>query len=233
MTGRTGKADDFRHIRSRRHPRGQRTELLRVRAADPGAARNPRFHLGTTRPLHRHQHAGDAGGPEGPVRDPGAGGRAPVRAERRLSGAGPDRDRGVPRDAQVRGAAAHGARPDGGGVRVLARGDRRGAGRNGPGRAADHGGLGRGGAARQARPRRLPRSGPPARRSPADCVVVEDAAPGAQAAHAAGMACMAIPYVPTTADDPAFATAALLFRSGHSEFTAETAYAWLCEHPAV
>ncbi|WP_327282140.1 MULTISPECIES: HAD-IA family hydrolase [unclassified Streptomyces] len=69
--------------------------------------------------------------------------------------------------------------------------------------------------------------------APADCVVVEDAAPGAQAAHAAGMACMAIPYVPTTADDPAFATAALLFRSGHSEFTAETAYAWLCEHPAV
>ncbi|KPI09881.1 HAD-superfamily hydrolase, subfamily IA, variant 3 [Actinobacteria bacterium OV450] len=62
---------------------------------------------------------------------------------------------------------------------------------------------------------------------PADCVVVEDAAPGAQAAHAAGMACVAIPYVAATADDPAFATAALVFRAGHPEFTAATAHDWL------
>ncbi|KOY53357.1 HAD family hydrolase [Streptomyces sp. XY332] len=62
---------------------------------------------------------------------------------------------------------------------------------------------------------------------PADCVVLEDAAPGAQAAHAAGMDCVAIPYVTATADAPAFATAGLLFRSGQAEFLADTAYTWL------
>ncbi|MFK0049385.1 HAD family hydrolase [Streptomyces sp. NPDC090741] len=68
---------------------------------------------------------------------------------------------------------------------------------------------------------------------PADCVVVEDAAPGAQAAHAAGMACVAIPYVAATANDPAFAGAGLLFRGGQPDFSAEAAYEWLCEHPAA
>ncbi|RSS79832.1 HAD family phosphatase [Streptomyces sp. WAC06614] len=68
---------------------------------------------------------------------------------------------------------------------------------------------------------------------PADCVVVEDAAPGALAAHAAGMGCVAVPYAAATADDPAFATAGLLFRSGHREFTAEIAYDWLSEHRAA
>ncbi|MFE2142741.1 HAD family hydrolase [Streptomyces sp. NPDC059456] len=62
---------------------------------------------------------------------------------------------------------------------------------------------------------------------PADCVAVEDAAPGAQAARAAGMACVAVPYVAATADDPAFATAALVFRSGHAQFTAAAAHEWL------
>ncbi len=62
---------------------------------------------------------------------------------------------------------------------------------------------------------------------PGDCVVLEDAPPGAQAAHRAGMRCIAIPYVARTADDPAFASAGLLFRGGQAEFTARAAYDWL------
>ncbi|CAL9272594.1 Hexitol phosphatase B [Streptomyces sp. SudanB5_2050] len=62
---------------------------------------------------------------------------------------------------------------------------------------------------------------------PADCVVLEDAAPGAAAAHAAGMRCIAIPYVAAQADAPEFTTAQLLVRGGQSEFSARAAYAWL------
>lgn len=62
---------------------------------------------------------------------------------------------------------------------------------------------------------------------PADCVVLEDAAPGAEAAHAAGMRRVAIPYVPAQADDPAFATAELLLRGGQAEFTARGVYDWV------
>ncbi len=58
-------------------------------------------------------------------------------------------------------------------------------------------------------------------------MVLEDAAPGAAAAHAAGMRCIAIPYVPTQADAPEFATAGLLLRGGQEEFTAQTAFDWL------
>ncbi|MET7442695.1 HAD family phosphatase, partial [Streptomyces sp. NPDC005568] len=61
----------------------------------------------------------------------------------------------------------------------------------------------------------------------ADCVVLEDAAPGAAAAHAAGMRCVAVPYLAAQADDPAFATAALLLRGGQAEFTARAAHDWL------
>ncbi|MFD9305356.1 HAD family hydrolase [Streptomyces sp. NPDC060048] len=68
---------------------------------------------------------------------------------------------------------------------------------------------------------------------PADCVVVEDAAPGALAARAAGMRCVAIPYVAATADDPAFASAGLLFRSGQQAFSADAAYGWLAERGAL
>ncbi|MER5928637.1 HAD family phosphatase [Streptomyces sp. NPDC002054] len=63
--------------------------------------------------------------------------------------------------------------------------------------------------------------------APATCVVLEDAAPGALAAHAAGMDCVALPYVAATADDPAFATAGLLFRAGQQEFSAEAAYTYV------
>ncbi|AZQ32968.1 HAD family phosphatase [Streptomyces cyaneochromogenes] len=62
---------------------------------------------------------------------------------------------------------------------------------------------------------------------PGDCVVLEDAAPGAAAAHAAGMRCIAIPYVAAQADAPEFATADLLLRGGQGEFTARAAYDWL------
>ncbi|MDU0301608.1 HAD-IA family hydrolase [Streptomyces sp. PAL114] len=62
---------------------------------------------------------------------------------------------------------------------------------------------------------------------PADCVVVEDAAPGAAAAHAAGMRCIAVPYVAAQADAPEFATAGLLLRGGQAEFTARAAFDWL------
>ncbi|PWI20153.1 hydrolase [Streptomyces sp. Act143] len=63
--------------------------------------------------------------------------------------------------------------------------------------------------------------------APADCVVLEDAAPGAAAAHAAGMRCIAVPYVAAQADAPEFATASLLLRGGQAEFTARAAYDWL------
>ncbi|MFF7547934.1 HAD family hydrolase [Streptomyces canus] len=62
---------------------------------------------------------------------------------------------------------------------------------------------------------------------PADCVVLEDAAPGAAAAHAAGMRCIAIPYVAAQADAPEFARAGLLLRGGQEEFTARAARDWL------
>ncbi|MFE0203563.1 HAD family hydrolase [Streptomyces sp. NPDC058985] len=63
--------------------------------------------------------------------------------------------------------------------------------------------------------------------APADCVVLEDAAPGAAAAHAAGMRCIAVPYVAAQADAPEFATAGLLVRGGQDAFTARAAYDWL------
>ncbi|MFG2448026.1 HAD family hydrolase [Streptomyces sp. NPDC048512] len=67
---------------------------------------------------------------------------------------------------------------------------------------------------------------------PSGCVVLEDAAPGATAARAAGMRCVAVPYVAAQAGDPAFAGAGLLFRGGQSEFTARAAYDWLAAEVA-
>ncbi|MFJ8494330.1 HAD family hydrolase [Streptomyces sp. NPDC094038] len=64
--------------------------------------------------------------------------------------------------------------------------------------------------------------------APADCVVLEDAAPGVAAAHAAGMRCIAVPYVAHAAERAdRFGTADLLLRGGQAEFTARVAYDWL------
>ncbi|MFG2958029.1 HAD family hydrolase [Streptomyces sp. NPDC048291] len=64
--------------------------------------------------------------------------------------------------------------------------------------------------------------------APADCVVLEDAAPGVAAAHAAGMRCIAVPYVVHAAGQAdRFGTADLLLRGGQAEFTARVAYDWL------
>jgi beta-phosphoglucomutase family hydrolase len=66
--------------------------------------------------------------------------------------------------------------------------------------------------------------------APADCVVIEDSAPGVAAARAAGMRCVAVPSVPAPAGgelDPVFAAAGLLFPGGQAEFTADAAYDWL------
>ncbi|MFD3502891.1 HAD family hydrolase [Streptomyces sp. NPDC058676] len=68
---------------------------------------------------------------------------------------------------------------------------------------------------------------------PSACVVVEDAAPGAAAAHAAGMRCIALPYVAAQAGDPEFATADLLLHGGQAEFTARSAYDWLVRTVSV
>ncbi|MEU0945272.1 HAD family phosphatase [Streptomyces canus] len=66
--------------------------------------------------------------------------------------------------------------------------------------------------------------------APADCVVLEDAAPGAAAAHAAGMRCIAIPYLAAQADAPEFARAGLLLHGGQEEFTARAAHDWLARN---
>jgi HAD superfamily hydrolase (TIGR01509 family) len=62
---------------------------------------------------------------------------------------------------------------------------------------------------------------------PGRCVVVEDAVPGAAAARAAGMRCIAVPYPAAAAVSPGFRTAELVFRGGQAEFTARAALEWL------
>ncbi|WP_419993272.1 HAD family hydrolase [Streptomyces boninensis] len=62
---------------------------------------------------------------------------------------------------------------------------------------------------------------------PADCVVVEDAPPGVEAARRAGMRCIAVPYLAAQGDDPLMASAGLVFRGGQREFDAQTAFDWI------
>lgn len=59
------------------------------------------------------------------------------------------------------------------------------------------------------------------------CVVLEDAPPGAEAAHRAGMRCLAVPHDPTVAGHPSFATAGLVFSAGHAGFALDRALAWI------
>ncbi|MFE4453699.1 HAD family hydrolase [Streptomyces sp. NPDC056796] len=63
--------------------------------------------------------------------------------------------------------------------------------------------------------------------APESCVVLEDAVPGVQAAHAAGMRCVAIPGTEAAADGTAFGKADLLFPGGQAEFTAAAVLDWL------
>ncbi len=63
--------------------------------------------------------------------------------------------------------------------------------------------------------------------APERCTVVEDSAPGAVAAHRAGMRCIALP-AGAHAERSGFDTVDLLVRGGQREFRADAAYAWLC-----
>lgn len=63
---------------------------------------------------------------------------------------------------------------------------------------------------------------------PANCVVIEDAAPGVMAAHAAGMRCIAIPSIIDPLD-PAFRTADLLVAGGMADADSRELIAWLRE----
>ncbi|MGW3564547.1 HAD family hydrolase [Streptomyces sp. NPDC000941] len=75
--------------------------------------------------------------------------------------------------------------------------------------------------------------------APAECVVVEDSAPGVEAARRAGMRCIAVPYVPDGRrpgsdegegqDGAAFASAGLIFAGGQREFDAHIAYDWVAQ----
>jgi HAD superfamily hydrolase (TIGR01509 family) len=62
---------------------------------------------------------------------------------------------------------------------------------------------------------------------PHECVVVEDASPGVEAARRAFMRCIAVPYFRDRPLDPAFGMADLLFEDGMDGFDAARALRWL------
>lgn len=64
---------------------------------------------------------------------------------------------------------------------------------------------------------------------PTDCIVVEDSIYGVQAAQAAGMKCIAIPYLTHSAQMESFQQADLLFAEGMETFDYQKALAWFQE----
>lgn len=62
--------------------------------------------------------------------------------------------------------------------------------------------------------------------NPKDCIVVEDSIYGVQAAQAAGMKCIAIPYLAESAQMESFQKVDLLFAEGMENFDHQKALAW-------
>jgi HAD superfamily hydrolase (TIGR01509 family) len=63
--------------------------------------------------------------------------------------------------------------------------------------------------------------------APSDCLVLEDAAPGIEAAHAAGMLSVAVPFKAEPPLPPPFHQADLLFPGGMDGFSAEAVLTWM------
>jgi HAD superfamily hydrolase (TIGR01509 family) len=69
--------------------------------------------------------------------------------------------------------------------------------------------------------------------APHECLVIEDARHGVEAAKRAFMACIAVPFLAQPPLDPRFALADLLFPEGMAAFDAGRALAWLDAHRAA
>ncbi|XER15122.1 Phosphoglycolate phosphatase [Sporomusa aerivorans] len=63
-----------------------------------------------------------------------------------------------------------------------------------------------------------------------NCLVLEDAQPGVEAAKRACMRCVAIPYLIAEPLHDSFSKADMLFRKGMAEFAAETVFEWLTKY---
>ena len=61
--------------------------------------------------------------------------------------------------------------------------------------------------------------------------MVEGSVYGVMAASAAGMRCIAVPYVLDAPIDPAFATADLLLRDGMVELAPDRVHQWILDEP--
>jgi HAD superfamily hydrolase (TIGR01509 family) len=59
------------------------------------------------------------------------------------------------------------------------------------------------------------------------CVVIEDSSYGVRAALAAGMRCIAVPYLPDPPFDESFQTAHLLIGSGMADLRPDEVFAWI------
>lgn len=59
------------------------------------------------------------------------------------------------------------------------------------------------------------------------CVVLENSSPGVQAAIAAGMRCVAIPYLPDQPLDRVYRRADLLIRDGMAGLRVDDVFGWI------